>query len=141
MNVDLAPTILDFAGIQVPESMQGRSLRPLVTAQEVESWRKTAYYSYFENSWAMRDMSREDLSDPSFQFWTAHRVGRNRGVRTDRYKLIEYYTEDGYAELFDLQNDPNELRNVYGVPELSEIQTQLTAELRALQDQYHDTDA
>jgi arylsulfatase A-like enzyme len=64
MNVDLAPTILDFAGIQVPESMQGRSLRPLVTGQEVESWRKTAYYSYFENSWAMRDMSRDQMTDP-----------------------------------------------------------------------------
>jgi arylsulfatase A-like enzyme len=141
MNVDLAPTILDFAGIQVPESMQGRSLRPLVTGQEVESWRKTAYYSYFENSWAMRDMSRDQMTDPSFQFWTAHRVGPNRGVRTDRYKLIEYYTEDGYAELFDLQNDPNEMRNIYGEPGVSEIQTQLTTELRALQDQYRDTDA
>ncbi|MEZ5365875.1 MAG: sulfatase [Bryobacterales bacterium] len=141
MNIDLAPTILDFAGIEIPDSMQGRSLRPLVSGDPAPDWRKTAYYSYFENSWAFRDMSKEQMTDPSFQFWTAHRVGPNRGVRTDRYKLIEYYTEDGYAELFDLQSDPNELNNQYGAEELADVQKELTAELRSLQQLYKDTEA
>ena len=138
MNVDLAPTILDFAGLPVPESMQGRSLRPLVSGESAEDWRKSAYYSYFENSWAFRNMSRDQMTDPSFQFWTAHRVGPNRGVRTDRFKLIEYYTEDGYAELFDLENDPNELQNLYGAAEHAEAQAELTSELRRLQREYDD---
>lgn len=139
MNVDLAPTILDFAGIPVPEPMQGRSLRPLVAGEPPADWRNVAYYSYFENSWAFRDMSKDQMTDPSFQFWTAHRVGPNRGVRTDRFKLIEYYTEGGYGELFDLAEDPHELLNVYGDPRYAEPRTELTARLRKTQQEYGDT--
>jgi arylsulfatase A-like enzyme len=138
MNVDLAPTILDFAGIAIPESMQGRSLRPLTAGDPPPDWRKAAYYSYFENSWAFRGMAREQMTDPTFQFWTAHRVGPNRGVRTEQYKLIEYYTEDGYTELFDLQSDPNELSNRSNDGGYKEIRKDLTAQLRGLQKDYGD---
>ena len=138
LNIDLAPTILDFAGIPIPGTMQGQSLRPLAVGDPPDSWRETAYYSYFENSWEMRNLSRDQRTDPSFQFWTAHRVGPNRGVRTESYKLIEYYTEAGYAELFDLTEDPHELRNVYGDPQRSDVQAELTSRLRALQSEYRD---
>jgi len=138
MNIDLAPTILDFAGIPIPEQMQGRSLRPLMEGDPPEDWRTDAYYSYYENSWAMRNMARDQMTDPTFQFWTAHRVGPNRGVRTDRYKLIEYYTEDGYWELFDLQEDPNELLNLAGDSQYDEIEEELRGRLRALQTGYDD---
>jgi arylsulfatase A-like enzyme len=84
-------------------------------------------------------MSKDQMTDPSFQFWTAHRVGPNRGVRTDRHKLIEYYTEDGYAELFDLESDPLELQNLHGDPTYADIQAELTRELRGLQKEYADT--
>ena len=83
-------------------------------------------------------MAREQMTDPSFQFWTAHRVGPNRGVRTDRYKLIEYYTEGNYWELFDLQEDPNELNNLYGQPGHGELAAELMTQLRDLQANYHE---
>ncbi len=139
MNIDLAPTILDFAGIEVPDSMQGRSLKPVVEGEPPRDWRTSAYYSYFENSWAFRNMSRDQMTDPSFQFWTAHRVGPNRGVRRDRYKLIEYYTEDGYTELFDLEEDPHELSNLAEETGHAELRAELTAELRETQRSYGDS--
>ena len=138
MNIDLAPTILDYAGITPPESMQGRSALPLIEGA-AEDWREEVYYSYYENSWAFRDMDREQMTDPSFQFWTAHRVGPNRGIRTDRYKLIEYYTEgDGYWELFDLENDPNELVNLADDPGHAALRGELTQRLRQVQASYGD---
>ena len=56
--------------------------------------------------------------------------------RTDRYKLIEYYMEGDYWELFDLQEDPNEMTNVYKDPDSAAVVADLTAQLRALQEQY-----
>ena len=137
LNIDIAPTILDFAGVPPPERMQGTSLRPLMEGDPPDDWRTSALYSYYENSWAFREMAREQMTDPSFRFWTPHRVGPNRGVRTDRYKLIEYYGEEGgYWELFDLREDPHELRNLYGEPGMAGLETELKAELRRLRGQY-----
>ena len=59
-------------------------------------------------------------------------------MRTDRYKLIEYYAEGDYWELFDLQEDPNELRNVYDDAAYADLVVELKAELRRLQVQYGD---
>ncbi|QXD26118.1 sulfatase [Opitutia bacterium ISCC 51] len=137
MNVDVAPTILDFAGIDVPEVMQGESLKPLVLDQEFD-WRDHVYYSYYENTWAMSGFSQADLSDPSFNFFTAHRVGPHRGIRNDRYKLIEYYSENEYWEFFDLQEDPHELRNAYDDPQYAMQIAQMTGQLRQTQTMYQD---
>lgn len=138
MNIDFAPTILEAAGIEIPEQMQGKSLVPLLEGEKPPNWRQEAYYSYYENSWAFREMNKDQMTDPSFQFWTAHRVGPNRGIRTDRYKLIEYYTEGPYWELFDLQEDPIELRNVYDDPAYAALVTELTDRLRQTQASYGD---
>ena len=59
-------------------------------------------------------------------------------MRTDRYKLIEYYTEGPYWELFDLQEDPNEVNNRYEDPALSEVREELTQRLRETQTAYAD---
>ena len=136
LNVDIAPTLLDFAGIRVPDSMQGRSLRPLLEGDPPEDWRQSILYSYYENSWAFREMARDQMTDPSFQFWTPHRVGPHRGVRTDRYKLIEYYGEQDYWELFDLQEDPHELRSLYSEPGHGQLIAELRTELARLREQY-----
>jgi arylsulfatase A-like enzyme len=139
LNVDIAPTILDFAGVAIPEQIQGRSLRPLLEDDPPDDWRQAAFYSYYENSWALAGLGAEARSDPSFQYFTPHRIGPHRGVRTARYKLIEYYAEGGYWELFDLQQDPNERLNLYGQPGVQELTAQLTQELRRLQKQYRET--
>jgi arylsulfatase A-like enzyme len=116
--------------------MQGRSLRPLLEESPPEDWRGSVFYSYYENSWALAGQGADALSDPTFQYFTPHRIGPHRGVRTSRYKLIEYYGEGNYWELFDLQQDPDELRNVYSEPGLQDLTAELTQDLRRLQKQY-----
>jgi arylsulfatase A-like enzyme len=138
LNVDIAPTILDFAGIAVPEPMQGRSLRPLLEADAPAHWRQSILYAYYENSWALAGLGAEARADPSFQYFTPHRIGPHRGVRTQRHKLIEYYGEGKYWELFDLQQDPNELLNLFGQPGQQDVTAELTGQLRKLQEQFHE---
>ena len=136
LNVDFAPTILDIAGIPVPENIHGRSLKPLLERKSPDDWRKTVYYSYYENTWHLLGFKQEDLAYPDFKYFTAHRVGPHHGIRTDRYKLIEYYSEGDYWELFDLKTDPHELQNLYGKPGYEDITQHLKEELRRLQKIY-----
>jgi arylsulfatase A-like enzyme len=138
-NIDFAPTMLDLAGVPVPDAMQGRSLRPLLERRAPPDWRTSVYYTYFENSWTLAGKGREALSDPTFQYFTPHRVSPHRGVRTGRYKLIEYYSEDNYWELFDLEKDPHEVRNVYGEAAYAKVTGEMKAELQKLRRQYRDT--
>ena len=65
-------------------------------------------------------------------------VCRHFGVRTDRYKLIHFYNDIDSWELFDLQEDPNEMNNLYGKPGTEEITKELKAELKRLQEYYDD---
>lgn len=122
LNVDMAPTLLDFAGIEIPEDMQGESFKGLLQddSKVKENWRKSAYYQYFE-----------------YPKW--HNVQPHYGVRTDRYKLIHFYYNVDIWELYDLENDPNELHNIYNEPEHSELIKELKAEIDRLQQQYGDT--
>ena len=94
--------------------------------------------AYFENSWVLHGKGDHAMSEPSFKYFTPHRIGPHRGVRTDRYKLIEYYAEGDYWELFDLQEDPNELRNIYDDPTNTDLVTELKAELKGLQEKNQD---
>ena len=139
MNVDFAPTILDFANVPIPEGMQGRSLRPLMEGKSSDDWRSSIYYAYYENSWELRGKGDEAMAEP-YRYFTPHRIGPHRGVRTERYKLIEYYSEGGYWELFNLYNDPHELKNLYGEKAYAEIGADLKRELMRLRQQYHDLD-
>ncbi len=118
-NLDFAETFLDAAGISIPSEMQGVSLVPLLKGEKPEGWRKSIYYHYFE-------------------YPAEHMVPKHNGVRTDRYKLINYY-ELGEKELFDLETDPQEMHSVYNDPEYAQIQTQLENELIRLQEYYKDT--
>jgi len=140
LNIDYAPTILDIAGVPAPSTMQGRSLRPLLEGSSPRDWRKSMLYTYYENSWTLAGKGREALSDPTFQYFTAHRVSPHRGVRTARYKLIDYYRENGYQELFDLEKDPDELRNVFQDTKYAGVRAELQKELGKLRSQYQNRD-
>ncbi len=118
-NIDYAETFLDIAGAKIPDDMQGRSLVPLLKGQTPSDWRKSIYYHYYE------------LPSP-------HMTHRHYGIRTDRYKLIDYY-DDKQWELFDLQKDPHEMHSVYDDPNYKRIQDDLKAELKELQEKYKDT--
>jgi len=127
LNVDFPVTFLDYAGVSVPEEMQGHSLRPIWGGKTPSDWRNSMYYRY----WMHLDEH--------------HNVYSHYGVRTERYKLIYYYGEalgttgsleenrPPEWELFDLEQDPYELNNVYGDSRYEGIVKELKAELRRLQ--------
>ena len=120
LNLDFAPTFLDFAGLDKPGEMQGDSIRSLLRGRTPSDWRTSMYYHYYE-------------------YPAVHMVKRHYGVRTQRYKLIRFYHDIDAWELFDLQKNPHELNNVYDKPEYADVVSQLKAELRRLRHQYGDT--
>ncbi len=120
LNLDFGETFLDYAGVPAPADMQGRSLRPVLRGRTPDDWRTSMYYHYYE-------------------YPAVHSVKRHYGVRTQRYKLIHFYHDIDEWELYDLRNDPDELRNVYGDPKYADVVKELTAELKRLRTQYDDT--
>ncbi|QZT37282.1 sulfatase [Halosquirtibacter xylanolyticus] len=124
MNVDFAPTFLDYAGIVVPEEMQGKSMRPVFEQQKgVESgFRDATFYHYYE-----------------YPSW--HSVKRHYGIRTQRYKLIHFYNDVNQWELYDLEKDPNELKSVYDSKEYKEVVMNLKRILKEKKEQYNDPGA
>lgn len=119
-NIDYAPTFLDYAGVEIPEDVQGSSLRPILSNTENVVWRDALYYHYYEfpKGW--------------------HKVKRHYGVRTDRYKLIHFYNDIDTWELYDLENDPNEMNNLYDNLEYMEVRKNLHKKLDELQERYSD---
>ena len=77
------------------------------------------------------------MAEP-YRYFTPHRIGPHRGVRTDRYKLIEYYGEGEYWEFFDLWEDPEELHNLYGNAEYAAQITALKEDLGNRRREYGD---
>jgi arylsulfatase A-like enzyme len=118
LNLDIAPTILDLAGAELPPEMQGRSLRPLFAYPGQQDWRTAVYYHYYQSAG-----------------W--HHVPRHRGVMTDRYKLIHFYAL-GEWELYDLAADPGELQNLYGREGMEQVTADLKERLAALRANYGD---
>ncbi len=117
-NLDFAETFLDVAGAEIPDDMQGESLKPVLEGETPDDWRDAMYYHYHE-------------------FPAEHQVQRHYGIRTQRYKLIHYYLIDEW-ELFDLENDPREMNSVYSEREYQVIIGHLKKELYRLQKYYKD---
>jgi len=126
LNVDFAPTFLDYAGIPVPETFQGRSFRSLLGGRTPADWQEAMYYRYWMHG-------------------AHHNVYAHYGIRTRRYKLIYFYNdglnqagtvEEKYPpewELFDLEKDPYELHSVYADPDYADVVRRLTDQLHDLQ--------
>ncbi|MFH1999984.1 MAG: sulfatase/phosphatase domain-containing protein, partial [Planctomycetota bacterium] len=121
LNLDFAPTFLDYAGVAIPKEMQGNSLRPVLAGKTPESWRKSIYYHYYE-------------------YPAVHQVKRHYGVRTSKYKLIHFYHDIDAWELYDLKNDPHELNNVHGDAAYAGVMAELKTELQRLRKKYKDED-
>lgn len=118
-NIDYGPTFLDLAGVKVPEDMHGVSLVPLLKGEHPADWRTSLYYHFYE-------------------YPAEHSVKRHYGVRTERYKLIHFYNDIDVWELYDLQEDPTEMHNLYGQAEYESIAEDLKKETLKLQEQYND---
>jgi len=112
LNTDVAPTVLALCGLPVPVWMQGRSVLPLVEGGPAP-WRDAFVYEYFE-------------------YPAVHCIRKNRGVRTDRWKLIQYWEQPEEWELYDLKTDPDEVRNLAGAPEHTKQRQLLQAMLERM---------
>jgi len=124
-------TFLDYAGLPIPDDMQGSSLRPLFNGKVPAGWQTSLYYRYWMHL-------------------AHHYVCAHYGVRTHRYKLIYYYGEAlGTAgsidepkptewELFDLEKDALEINNVYHHPAYAAVVKELAAELYRLKQEVGD---
>ncbi|MFV0484294.1 MAG: sulfatase, partial [Bacteroidales bacterium] len=112
-NIDYAPTFLDFAGVKIPEDMQGQSMKPLLTGKQKGEFRDALYYHYYE-------------------YPNEHRVMKHYGVRDNRYKLIRFYDPEEFWELYDLEEDPHEMNNLYGKEGYDEITTRMKTKLDEL---------
>ncbi len=115
LDIDIAPTLLDLAGVKVPDHMQGKSVVGLVGAEN-PNWRREWLYDYYE-------------------YPGANQVKPHRGIRTERYKLIHYYQEPQEFELYDLGNDPGETQNLYGNPQHLALQQNLWNRLQKLENE------
>jgi arylsulfatase A-like enzyme len=120
LNIDFAPTFLDAAGLRPPAEMQGRSFLPLLRGRTPADWRTSMYYRYYH--------------DPG-----DHNTRAHYGVRTRTHKLIYFWKKDQW-ELFDLNNDPFELHNLYGEAGQEKVTSPLKAELQRLKNAVGDTD-
>lgn len=120
-NLDFAPTFLDYAGVEIPEDMQGSSMRKILSGSKDKEWRQGIYYHYYE-------------------YPAVHAVKRHYGIRTLRYKLIHFYYDIDAWELYDLQNDPQEINNVFDNGAYTNVVKRLKYDLQKLREKYGDSD-
>lgn len=107
MTIDIAPTFLELAGLEVPEDMQGESFVEVLKGEKGQ--RDLLYYHYDEDG--------------------IHNVTPHFGVSDGRYKLIRFYNKVNAWELFDMQQDPHELKNVFDDPAYREVQEHMLEKL------------
>lgn len=108
LNVDLAPTLLDFAGVAIPKEMHGRSIRPLLEGTKTD-WRRAFFYCYFF-----------EKNFPTTPTVTA--------VRTDSAVMIKYPGHDAWTEVFDLARDPYQMKNLAKEESSAGLRRELEAE-------------
>ncbi|MEO6719589.1 MAG: sulfatase [Ferruginibacter sp.] len=109
LNIDLAPTFLEIAGVPKPDQMQGQSFLPLLKGKEI-AWRDKVFYEYY---W-----------EQAFP-----QTPTTFAVRTDKYKYISYNGIWDINELFDIENDPYEMNNLIRNKDMDKIGLQLRNEL------------
>ena len=120
LNVDVAPTLLQLAGIPVPLTLHGRSMLPLMRRSDVP-WRDAFLYEYYE-------------------YPAGHCVRKNRGIRTERWKLIHFFEQPEEWELYDLAGDPEETKNLARDPAHSATLGALKSRMAELRRELQDFD-
>ena len=114
LGIDLAPTLLEFAGLKADAPMHGKSLLPLLAGRKT-NWRRSFMIEYFSD----RTMAR--MVNMGYQ-----------AVRTDRWKFIHYMELEKMDELYDLRSDPYEMKNLISEPTAKRTLESLRTELERL---------
>jgi arylsulfatase A-like enzyme len=118
LNLDIAPTLLDLVGVEPPPHFQGKTLMTLAANSDA-AWRTDWLYEYYE-------------------YPGNEEVRPCRGVRTERYKYIHYFTAPEEFELYDLESDPAEMRNLHGDSRHGDLEQRLAARLAELRQETGD---
>jgi N-acetylglucosamine-6-sulfatase len=114
----LAPTILNLAGLDIPNYMQGESMVDLLKGNDVDDWRDAILFEYFKDT-----------------YWPY--AGPNQiAVRTDRYKLVDCFLKNDIDELYDLQTDPGEMTNLINDSSYDAVEQDLREQATLLKKQF-----
>lgn len=117
LNLDIAPSLLDWIGLPIPRDMQGISMKKMLAGKKDVKWRREIYYHYYELSFGLT---------------------RHYGVKTDRYKLIHFYGDINSWELYDLKNDKSEMHNLIRDPGYAGVIRDLKLRIKFWQQHYRD---
>ena len=120
LNIDLAPTFLDLAGVTVPKEMHGKSWKPLLAKETPkEPFRTSFFYEYFREQGGKKAPATAvgGFNTPTMT-----------GVRTRTHKLLKYRDHPEWTELYDLTTDPFETKNLYGDDKHTEVRAKLEKE-------------
>jgi N-acetylglucosamine-6-sulfatase len=119
LNIDLAPTLLELAGIAAPSAMQGRSLAPLLEGKRT-AWRNSFLIEYYSDKVFPRVLE----------------MGY-KAVRNERWKYIHYLELEGMDELYDLKTDPYEMKNLIAQPGAARALAEMKREMERLRLRAH----
>ena len=115
LNVDIAPTLLEYAGLEPPAEWQGRGLLPIIRGETPADWRTDFFHEFLGTHATIADYE---------------------GIRTQRYKYARYIEQDPlYEEVYDLEVDPHEEHNLVDKPQYSQLVRQLRKRNDELRDQ------
>ena len=122
-SVDIAPTILSLAGLERPESMQGRDFCGVLNqTQDMSQWRDAVLMENLFISSMYGARNKPNADELNEKMIAENKSYRCRGVRTDRWKYFVYYEQNPkIEELYDLEKDPQEQNNLVDNPAYAEI--------------------
>lgn len=113
LNIDLAPTLLEFAGVKKDSLMDGKSLLPLIKGEEPIGWRTSFFMEYYSD-----------------KVWPRMVNMGYQGIRSTRYKYIQYTDLENMDELYDLEEDPFELKNIINQPDYQLVLEEMKLNLK-----------
>ena len=116
LNTDIAPTILGYAGVKMPDHYQGRSLRPIMSGEIPKDWRRDTFCEHL----------MENNTIPKWE-----------GVRSHRYVYARYFQQKPqYEYLHDLKKDPDQLKNLAKDQDYAKVLKRMRMRCNSLRDKY-----